>query len=64
MARLLIEAGADKDRAPQNGLTPLGIAVARGNLHMARLLIEAGANKEKALVDWQPLGIAVARGRS
>ena len=59
MARLLIEAGADKENAPVDGQTPLGIAVAGGDLDMARFLIKAGADKEKALEDGQtPLAFA------
>eukprot|EP00435_Cladocopium_sp_Y103_P036372 s452_g9.t1 len=47
IARLLIKAGADKEKGQINGQTPLGIAAERGNLDIARLLIEAGADTEK-----------------
>ena len=48
MVRLLIEAGADKEKAQEDGQTPLALAVERGCLSIARLLVEAGADKEKA----------------
>jgi ankyrin repeat protein len=44
--RLLIQAGADKDKAITNGATPLYIASEKVHLDIVRLLIEAGADKD------------------
>ena len=51
MARLLCEAGADKDKADHGGFTALMVASYYGHLHVARLLCEAGADKAKANQD-------------
>ena len=48
VARLLCEAGADKDKADMEGATALMRASRYGHLEVARLLCEAGANKDKA----------------
>ena len=45
VARLLSGAGADKDKAMQDGRTALMWASQYGHLDVARLLCEAGANK-------------------
>ena len=44
MARLLVEAGADKDLPGQFGYTALMLAAETGHEEMARLLLEAGAD--------------------
>ena len=49
VVRLLCEAGADKDKANQDGDTALMIASADGRLEVARLLREAGADKDIAV---------------
>ena len=46
--RLLLEAGADKDAATQNGYTALHFAAEQGHLDVMRLLLEAGADKNAA----------------
>jgi len=43
--RLLLEKGADKDKAANNGASPLHSACQKGHEKVARLLIDAGANK-------------------
>ena len=48
MAQLLSEAGADKDKADEDGSTALMSASCKGHLLVARLLCEAGADKGKA----------------
>ena len=48
LARLLLEAGADKDAARSNGTTPLLIAAGNGHLEVVRLLLGAGADKDTA----------------
>jgi ankyrin repeat protein len=48
VARLLCDAGADKDKADCNGATPLMWASDQGHLEVARLLCDAGADKDKA----------------
>eukprot|EP00439_Symbiodinium_sp_Y106_P023855 s1984_g2.t3 len=51
IVRLLLEAGADKDLADNDGYTPLISASSRGHVEIARLLLEAGANKDMATSD-------------
>eukprot|EP00972_Heterocapsa_arctica_P035152 5175096-Heterocapsa_arctica.AAC.1 len=47
VARLLCEAGADKDKARPHGATALYAASESGHLEVVRLLCEAGADKDK-----------------
>ena len=47
VVRLLCEAGADKDKADQDGHTSLILASQAGHLEMVRLLSEGGADKDK-----------------
>ena len=51
VARLLCEAGADKDKAEQGGASAFMAASEDGHLEVARLLCEAGADKDKARQD-------------
>jgi hypothetical protein len=51
VARLLIEAGADIDKARIMGPPPCIIASQNGHVEVARLLIEAGADIDKAKDD-------------
>ena len=44
VVRLLVEAGADKDKAGNHGSTPLSIARSGGHYEIAKLLVEAGAD--------------------
>ena len=46
--RALIEAGADVNKARDNGVTPLFIAAHKGHEAVVRALIEAGADVNKA----------------
>ena len=43
MARLLLEKGAEVDRATKGGYTPLYVACRKGHVDVARLLLERGA---------------------
>ena len=47
-ARLLLDNGAEVDRANQNGATPLYVACKNGHVDAARLLLERGADVHKA----------------
>ena len=51
MVRLLCEAGADKDKASQSGVTPLHLASLSGHRSVVQFLCEAGAQKGKATRD-------------
>ena len=51
VARLLCEAGADKDKTIHDGSTALIVACDVGHVEVARLLCEAGADKDKAMTD-------------
>ena len=63
VARLLCEAGTDKDMATQDGGTALMAASANGHLEVARVLCEAGSDKDKAKQDGaMPLIFASANG--
>ena len=44
--RNLIKAGADTEKADSNGLTPLTLAIQKGNFRQVELLIEAGVSLE------------------
>ena len=48
VVRLLCEAGADKDKAEQEGATPLFIASQEGHTEAVHRVCEAGADKDKA----------------
>ena len=48
IARLLLEAGADKDLADNSGETALMLSSVLGHAEIARLLLEAGAGKDLA----------------
>ena len=63
-ARLLLEKGADKDNATDDGSTPLLIACREQNIEFVRLLLEAGADKDKAdtIRGSTPLIAACAKG--
>lgn len=62
MQHLVVE-GADKEKATITGLTPLVIAIMRGDLEMVQYLIQRGADKNKANNDGGlPLLIAAQHG--
>ena len=48
VARWLLEAGADKDKAAHDGRTALAAASSNGHLEVVQVLLEAGADKDKA----------------
>jgi len=48
VVRLLMDRGADLEKADNTGCTPLLIACGRGHLEVARLLLDRGADTEKA----------------
>ena len=67
MARLLLEKGAEVDRAMKDGATPLYIACQNGHVDAARLLLERGAEVDRVVEKWQwkgatPLYIACQNG--
>jgi ankyrin repeat protein len=63
--KLLLDSGADKDKANENGETPLYIAAQEGYVEIVKLLLDAGADKDKADEDdLTPLHIAAALGHS
>eukprot|EP00439_Symbiodinium_sp_Y106_P008698 s591_g1.t1 len=64
VARLLLEANADKDKVDENSATPLFIAAQKGQLEVVRLLLEANADKDKAFEDGAtPLFVAAENGQ-
>ena len=59
IARLLVDHGADTDKARDDGTTPLHIACQWGHLDCTRLLLNSGADVDKARDDgMSPLFIA------
>ena len=46
--RHLVEVGADKDQAQNQGATPLFFAAQNGHLDVVRHLLEVGADKDQA----------------
>ena len=64
LARLLCKQGSDKDKAENNGATPLCLASAEGHLDIVRLLCKQGSDKDKATdAGMTPLFLACAEGR-
>ncbi|HVY83081.1 MAG TPA: ankyrin repeat domain-containing protein [Steroidobacteraceae bacterium] len=50
VARLLLDAGADIEKADADGVTPLLMAILNGRIELAQMLIERGANVKVS--DW------------
>jgi ankyrin repeat protein len=48
IVRLVLEAGADRDKADNMGSTPFLVACRIGKAEIARLLVDAGADRNKA----------------
>ena len=46
-ARLLLDKGAEVDRAAEDGQTPLFIACQKGHVDVARLLLDKGAEVDR-----------------
>ena len=58
-ARLLLDKGAEVDRANENGLTPLMLACYKGHVELARLVLDKGAEVDRAAENGAtPLAIA------
>ena len=65
VSRLLVEKGADMDKATVGGFTPLYMACHDGHLEVARLLVEKGADIDKAnRRGGTPLYIACDKGHA
>ena len=63
VVRTLLDAGADKDLAKNNGCTPLLIAAEKGHDAVVRTLLDAGADKDLAMNDGAtPLLVAAWKG--
>merc|ERR1712167_529619 len=63
IVKYLCEAGADKDKAADDGATPLYISCEEGHLEIVKYLCEAGADKDKAMNDGiTPLYISRQKG--
>lgn len=62
MAKLLISAGADVNKALHEEGTPLFIASQQGHIEVVKLLLMAGADKSKALNSITALEAAEKRG--
>ena len=61
--KLLLDSGADKDKANENGWTPLYIAASYGHDQIVKLLLDVGVDINKADNDgWTPLITAVYNG--
>ena len=63
MARLLLEAGADKEQHDDEGPTALLLAAEKGHVEIARLLLEAGAStRRKSSNGYTALMLAASNG--
>ena len=65
IARLLLEAGADKDQVcTRSGETPLGLACCECHEELVRVLLEYRADCEKASAGQTPLALAAGAGHT
>ena len=62
-ARLLLDKGAEVDRAEKDGRTPLYIACKKGHVNAAQLLLDRGAEVDRVVNGLTPLFAACERGR-
>ena len=61
--RFLIEVGAAKDQAANDGTTPIFLAAYEGHLDIVRILVENGADKDQAHNECStPLSVAAQSG--
>ena len=62
--QLLLDTGADINKAADDGYTPLGVAASRGNKEIIKLLLANGADVNKAINNGAtPLYIAAQEGK-
>ena len=65
MVQLLLNEGADVNKANYYGATPLFVAADGGHLHVVALLLTAGADKDKRTISGiSPLSAAIANGHA
>ena len=63
VVQCLLDHGADKGKANDNGYSPLSIAAQKGHLDVVQCLLEQGADKDKAIHEGgSPLYIAASEG--
>ena len=64
LVQVLLDGGADPDKADENGLTPLYVATQRDNIEVVKLLIECGADINRTdNKGWTPLHVAAFYGK-
>ena len=64
VVRVLLEQGADINKAKNNGATPLLIASQNGHVDVVRVLVEQGADITKTWSNMTPLQVARQKNHS